>query len=166
MPPAYAGTVAAAVLAGMTPEANFLALIGTITEGQQKLDSAIQNQFQRTQDGQSDFLLDVAGREEQVAISWIVLSPCSASSATLALKSAVNRRRVVIAVFLLEGPEYTLNQCPISWDHLTPSTPTSVKMLQIDAKNPSLSRAVTARSQYPSFWLGMRYCWGLGRMTF
>ncbi len=33
-------------------------------------------------------------------ISWIVLSPRSASSATLALKSAVNRRRVVISAFL------------------------------------------------------------------
>ena len=46
------------------------------------------------------------------AISWIVLSPRSASSATLALKSAVNRRRLVI--FALRYPvEYTLPTCPI-----------------------------------------------------
>jgi hypothetical protein len=31
----------------------------------------------------------------------------------------VNRRRFVIAVFLLKGAEYTLNHCPISWDHLS-----------------------------------------------
>ena len=53
------------------------------------------------------------------AISWTVLSPRSASSATLALKSAVNRRRVVIFVSLRQSVEYTLTTCPISWDHLT-----------------------------------------------
>ena len=52
--------------------------------------------------------------------SWIVLSPRSASSATLALKSGVNRRRVVIFVFLHQMVEYTLNNCPIFWDHLRP----------------------------------------------
>jgi hypothetical protein len=52
------------------------------------------------------------------AISWIVLSPRSASSATLALKSAVKCRRAVISVFLRYPVEYTLTSCPISWDHL------------------------------------------------
>ncbi len=53
------------------------------------------------------------------AIYWIVLSPRSASSATRALKLAVNRRRVVICVFLHQMAEYTLNNCPIFWDHLS-----------------------------------------------
>ena len=58
------------------------------------------------------------------AISWIVLSPRSASSATRALKSAVNRRRFVISVSLRYPVEYTLNPCPIFWDHLSYPTPT------------------------------------------
>ncbi len=35
-----------------------------------------------------------------------------------ALKSAVNWRRFVISVFLRYPAEYTLNTCPIFWDHL------------------------------------------------
>ena len=52
------------------------------------------------------------------ATYWIVLSPRSASSATRALNSAVNRRRVVIIVFLRHPVEYTLATCPIFRDHL------------------------------------------------
>ena len=52
------------------------------------------------------------------AISWIALSPRSASSVTFALKAAVNRRRVVIVVFLRQSVEYTLTSCPIFRDHL------------------------------------------------
>jgi hypothetical protein len=37
----------------------------------------------------------------------------------LALKSAVNRRRVLIVVFLLKGMEYTLTYRPIFRDHLS-----------------------------------------------
>ena len=57
--------------------------------------------------------------EDNLVLRTFVLSPRSASSATRALKSAVNRRRVTIVVLLHYLAEYTLATCPIFQDQLS-----------------------------------------------